>query len=50
MAESVLLKLRKQGIVALPIHDSFIVEQHHQGALQTAMDEVFQKAKSVINN
>ncbi len=50
MAESVLLKLRKQGIVALPIHDSFIVEQHHQGALQAAMDEAFQAAKSVINN
>jgi hypothetical protein len=47
MAERVLLNLQKQGIVALPIHDSFIVEQHHQGELQSAMDEAFEVAKSV---
>ena len=39
MAERVLLGLRRQGIVALPIHDSFIVEEQHQGALRAAMDE-----------
>jgi hypothetical protein len=47
IAERVLLDLQKQGIVALPIHDSFIVEEHHNGALQSAMDEAFQVAKSV---
>ncbi len=42
MAERVLLNLLKKGIAALPVHDSFIVEQRHEGALQSAMDEAFQ--------
>jgi hypothetical protein len=40
MAESVQLKLLGRGIVSLPIHDSFIVEERHAGVLQQTMDEV----------
>lgn len=38
MAEKVLLDLLGQGIVALPIHDSFIVQERHQGRLIEAMN------------
>jgi hypothetical protein len=41
MAESVQLKLIRRGIVGLPIHDSFIVEERHAGVLEEIMDEVF---------
>src|SRR5262249_1998624 len=41
MAESVQLKLLGRGIVGLPIHDSFIVEERHAGILEEIMDEVF---------
>ena len=41
MAESVQLKLIGRGIVGLPIHDSFIVEERHAGILEEIMDEVF---------
>ena len=41
MAESVQLKLIRRGIVGLPIHDSFIVEERHAGVLKEIMDEVF---------
>src|SRR5262249_44400353 len=41
MAESVQLKLIGRGIVGLPIHDSFIVEERHAGVLKEIMDEVF---------
>jgi hypothetical protein len=41
MAESVQLKLIGRGVVGLPIHDSFIVEKRHAGALEEIMDEVF---------
>jgi len=38
LAERVLLRLLDQGIVALPIHDSFIVRRHHADACDEAMD------------
>jgi hypothetical protein len=41
MAESVQLRLIGRGIVSLPIHDSFIVEERHAGVLKEIMDEVF---------
>jgi len=41
MAESVQLRLIGRGIVSLPIHDSFIVEERHAGILKEIMDEVF---------
>jgi hypothetical protein len=41
MAESVQLRLIGRGIVGLPIHDSFIVEERHAGVLKEIMDEVF---------
>jgi hypothetical protein len=41
MAESVQLKLIGRGVVGLPIHDSFIVEERHAGILEEIMDEVF---------
>jgi hypothetical protein len=40
MAETVLLRLIRRGIIALPVHDSFIVEERHAGALQEIMDDV----------
>lgn len=42
MAENVMKRLRKQGIVALPIHDSFVVQDRHEGALAEAMEAAFQ--------
>lgn len=40
MAETVLLRLIRRGIVALPVHDSFIVEEQHAEALRQVMDDV----------
>ena len=37
IAEAVLLHLASQGILALPIHDSFIVQREHKNALEAAM-------------
>jgi hypothetical protein len=45
IAEDVMLRLRKQGIVSLPIHDSFIVPANDQGVLLEAMDAAFQAQK-----
>jgi hypothetical protein len=41
MAERVVLGLLRQGIVALPIHDSFVVPQHHESKAREAMDAAF---------
>jgi len=38
MAEFVLLRLLSQSVIALPIHDSFIVAEKNQAALMEAMD------------
>lgn len=45
MAEAVIVCLLKQGIVALPVHDSFIVQQRHAGLLKDAMDGALFRAK-----
>lgn len=42
IAEDILLKLVKKGIIALPIHDSFVVQEEHEGALRDAMNEACQ--------
>ena len=41
MAEFVLTRLLRQGIVALPIHDSFVVQKRHAGHLKEAMEASF---------
>lgn len=43
LAESVMLKLLKQKIVCLPIHDSFVVQTQHVDALNTAMSQAYQE-------
>lgn len=44
MAEMVMLELLEDGIVALPIHDSFIVRAEFAAHLQEAMDRAFEQA------
>jgi len=44
IAKRVMSNLLKQGIVSLPIHDSFIVQERHQGQLEDAMDTAFEAA------
>ncbi|MBP2233362.1 hypothetical protein J2847_006700 [Azospirillum agricola] len=41
MAADVLKRLRSQNVVALPIHDSFIVKRQHEGLCREAMDAAF---------
>lgn len=43
IAERVQLKLGRQGITPLPVHDSFIVASPHEAALRTAMAEAYRK-------
>ena len=44
MAETVMRELRRDNIVALPIHDSFIVQERHRGHLEEAMADAFENA------
>jgi hypothetical protein len=44
MARVVLGRTRRQGIVGLPVHDSFMVAERHEGRLREAMDEAGHKA------
>ena len=46
MCEKVQLGLAKQGIVALPVHDSHIVQERHAGALNKAMGDAFEQARN----
>lgn len=39
MAETIMLDLMEQGVLAVPIHDSFIVQNIHEGALSAVMRE-----------
>jgi len=41
IANRVLLDLERQGIVALPIHDSFIVAEQHEQQLRSAMAKAY---------
>lgn len=51
MAKSVLQELTvRRGIVALPIHDSFIVRREHHDALEEAMDTAFAKAAATVGD
>ena len=49
MAEHVLLKSLKDGIVAFPVHDSFIVKAHQQGRLREVMQEAQLRASRKLN-
>ncbi|HEX9466205.1 MAG TPA: hypothetical protein VGB82_26705 [Alphaproteobacteria bacterium] len=46
IAVQVVRKLLRRGIVALPIHDSFIVQQRHGGELRAAMDDAWATFRS----
>lgn len=48
IAERVMLTLAKQRIVALPIHDSFVVQARHEAALVEAMEQAFQWKCGVV--
>lgn len=41
IAERVMMTLSKQGILSLPVHDSFVVQKRHGTALQQAMKDAF---------
>ena len=43
MTEHLLLRLEKQGVAALPIHDSYLVRQADKGALAKSMAKTLQK-------
>jgi len=45
MAENVMRRLRKQGVVSLPVHDSFIVPANDHEALKEAMDIALKQAE-----
>jgi hypothetical protein len=49
MAEFVLKRLLKRGIVALPIHDSFVVQERYAGDLKEAMQASFSLARPRLN-
>lgn len=51
IAERVMKKLMEQGIVCLPIHDSFVVSKNHEADLRCAMNDSFYevfKVKPII--
>src|SRR5262249_39228954 len=41
IAEAVVMTLNKDGIIVLPIHDSFIVQERHRSRLQEVMEYAF---------
>jgi len=43
LSVKILLRLAAEGILALPVHDSFIVQARHKDKLEQAMREEFQK-------
>jgi hypothetical protein len=47
LALDVLATLLNEGILALPIHDSFIVQRHHEARLVTVMQERFERRYKV---
>jgi hypothetical protein len=42
IAEIVMTKLMSQGILCLPVHDSFICQEHHLSELELAMREAYE--------
>lgn len=50
IAERVVLKLLNKGIVALPIHDSFVVPANDHDALAQAMDEALKETSVKANS
>jgi hypothetical protein len=47
IAERVMKKLMEQGVVTLPIHDSFVVAKHHEEDLRCAMYDSFYEVFNV---
>jgi hypothetical protein len=47
MAEVVIGRLLKRGVVALPVHDSFLVQNQHSGLLREAMNDAFSSAHRI---
>ncbi|MFP4572919.1 MAG: hypothetical protein ACLFNW_08120 [Desulfobacterales bacterium] len=43
ITESILMTLKKKGIPALPVHDSYVVEEKHKGLLAEVMNETYEK-------
>lgn len=37
------MRMTRENIPCLPVHDSFIVPAHHEGALRQAMIEEYEK-------
>jgi len=48
IAEKVMMKLLGQGIVSLPVHDSFICQEHHLPELQLAMSEAYEEVMGAV--
>ena len=48
IAEKVMMKLLSQGILCLPVHDSFICQEHHLSGLQLAMSEAYEEVLGVV--
>ena len=47
IAEKVMMKLLGQGIVCLPVHDSFICQEHQLPELQVAMSEAYEEVLGI---
>lgn len=43
LALEIITNLRDSGILALPIHDSFVVQSEHEGRLRSAMNDLYFK-------
>jgi len=44
MANQIMLGLARRGIVALPVHDSFLVKARHADQLREAMVSAFEQS------
>ncbi len=50
IAEDVMLSFLKQGVIVLPIHDSFIVRSGYQSSLEAQMKISFKKIVNATTN